>query len=554
MNRFGLFLCCSMFSVVAFAQNSFIRGTVVDDQTNELLAYATVSVLSTEEGTDTKEDGSFELELAPDIYNVQASYTGYETLIIHEILLTSANPEEIEFRLRAINTELETATITGESFRKTAETATGVQKVSALEVEQLAGATMDVSKFIKALPGVSTQVSFGYSQIVRGGASIENRFYLDGIEIPAITHFNVQGTSGGPNGLINTRLIEKAEMYNGAFPAFAPNALSSVLMIDQRVGRTDHFSGSFTLGTYSDIQYKQKIRFNEKNELTIVGLGGYDKYELNLDADPTEGLLYNVGFIPEGRQFLYTAGLSYKHYLDNKSVYNVVLSQNYFYNKAEKFLGNTGLEVDRTLDFKSVERETKARFQHKFFVDGGSFAYGVNYEKDDVSTDNYSFHTFRDGSVDSIIYQRDLDINRYGAYATYENRLLGGALQYSIGMRLDGNDYNALMSNPLKQFSPRLGASWAFAPDWSLNFGSGIYYQVPPYLMLSFQSEPNGTQIHELKYMRNKQINLGIEHTTDRGYQVKLEGFYKLYDQYPFMLFDSISYANANASYAFVGG
>ena len=53
------------------------------------------------------------------------------------------------------------------------------------------------------------------------------------------------------------------------------------------------------LPTYSDVQYKQTIHFDDKNELNIVALAAYDVYRLNTDAPESDALLYNVGYIPE---------------------------------------------------------------------------------------------------------------------------------------------------------------------------------------------------------------------------------------------------------------
>ena len=59
----------------------------------------------------------------------------------------------------------------------------------------------------KSLPGVASSASFRNDIIIRGGAPIENKFYLDGIEVPNINHFATQGSSGGPVGMINVNFI-----------------------------------------------------------------------------------------------------------------------------------------------------------------------------------------------------------------------------------------------------------------------------------------------------------------------------------------------------------
>ena len=53
--------------------------------------------------------------------------------------------------------------------------------------------------------------------MIRGGGPAENKFYLDGVEIPNINHFSTQGASGGPVGIIDADLIREVDFYTGAF-------------------------------------------------------------------------------------------------------------------------------------------------------------------------------------------------------------------------------------------------------------------------------------------------------------------------------------------------
>lgn len=47
-----------------------------------------------------------------------------------------------------------------------------------------------ICRVIRVLPDVAGTAIFRNDIIIRGGASNEDRFYLDGIEMPAIDHFN----------------------------------------------------------------------------------------------------------------------------------------------------------------------------------------------------------------------------------------------------------------------------------------------------------------------------------------------------------------------------
>ena len=49
--------------------------------------------------------------------------------------------------------------------------------------------------------------------LVRGGAPNENRFYLDGVEVPVINHFATQGSSGGPVGMIDVNFVGRGPLH-----------------------------------------------------------------------------------------------------------------------------------------------------------------------------------------------------------------------------------------------------------------------------------------------------------------------------------------------------
>lgn len=112
------------------------------------------------------------------------------------------------------------------------------------------------------------------------------------------------------------------------------------------------------------------------------------------------------------------------------------------------------------------------------------------------------------------------------------------------------NTYNNEMINPLAQFSPRIAISWRQNEHLSINASTGIYYQMPNEVVLAFADDPYQDN---LKYIRSPQAALGIEYRNADNYRVSVEGFYKHYNNYPFLLLDSISYANAIGDYVIIG-
>lgn len=110
------------------------------------------------------------------------------------------------------------------------------------------------------------------------------------------------------------------------------------------------------------------------------------------------------------------------------------------------------------------------------------------------------------------------------------------------------------MSSLFKQLSPRLSASYALTPQWSLNFNTGRYYQLPSYTTLGYKE--NNVLINkenELKYISVDHLIGGFEYRPSSTVLFSLEGFWKGYKNYPFSVNDSISLANKGADFGVIG-
>lgn len=73
-----IFACLATASTVA-AQNGTVRGVITDAETGDPLDLAHVVALGTDSGTTTNDDGEYTLSIAPGAYEIEVSYTGYES-------------------------------------------------------------------------------------------------------------------------------------------------------------------------------------------------------------------------------------------------------------------------------------------------------------------------------------------------------------------------------------------------------------------------------------------------------------------------------------------
>ena len=164
-------------------------------------------------------DGNFLITgLAPGFATLQASFVGYEKGLSSEILVTNAEPAFVEIRLNPKETKIKEVVVTASAFRKTMESPVSLTRIGVSEIETNPGSNRDISKVIKSFPGVGSTTSFRSDIIIRGGGPSENRFYLDGVEIPNINHFATQGSSGGPVGILNADFLSGGQLLFRRFP------------------------------------------------------------------------------------------------------------------------------------------------------------------------------------------------------------------------------------------------------------------------------------------------------------------------------------------------
>lgn len=595
MKTFKILLITLLIPFSVFAQKATLKGKIVDAVSNEPLPFVNVIVSGTMTGTTTDLNGNFTLTgLTPGFIRIEASFVGYKPAISAEIEVSAANANTIEIKMEEQKEQIEEVVVKASPFRKTEESPVSLRTIGIGEIEKSPGANRDISKVIQSFPGVQSTPAFRNDIIIRGGGPSESRFYLDGVEVPFINHFATQGASGGPVGIINADFIREVNYYSGAFPANRGNALSGVLEFNQVDGNNDKANIQFTLGaseiagtidgpigekttyvvsarrsyldflfsilelpflpTFNDLQFKVKTRIDKKNEITFVGLGAIDVNKLNLDIeDPDEQQQFILGQLPRNDQWSYSVGAVYKHYAKN-SFQTVVLSRSHFNNSAEKYLENDdSTEANKILDYSSEELENKLRFENTSRF--GDFKLNAGANIDFATYENITAtQRFYNGQVVNIRYNTDLNIVKYGIFGQLSKNLLNERLTLSLGLRADANNYSNSMNNPFKQFSPRLSASYSLTPEWSLNFNTGRYFQLPSYTTLGYKvNDVLVNKNNDLKYISVDHLIGGFEYRPSSTLLFSLEGFWKGYRNYPFSVNDSISLANKGADFGVIG-
>lgn len=556
-NRIILFL---VLSINCFAQSKgSIAGLVVDETTKEPLPGVNVKIAGTKIGTSTSLEGRFYLgNLDAGTYQVEISAVGYTTITKSDINVNNAKPAELLINLPSSAIEFEGITVKSDYFYKDPSEIGSVRNLSYEEIRRAPGGFEDVVRALSVLPGVA-QASPGRNDlVVRGGAPSENLYIVDGFVVPNINHFGNQGATGGPISFINLDFVRETSFSTGGFSSLHGDKLSSVLSIDLRDGRKDHVGGKGTISAsqfgfnlegpllkegnflfsvrrsyldfifnaagfnfvpeYYDALSKFSYDIDTKNRISFLFIGAFDRVKFNNNNSDD---LYENSRILGSNQNTYVTGLSYRH-LFSEGFFTITLGRNFTdYDSSQKdtllmpiFLnqsregenelkGDLVLKISKSGELNLGTSVKSIKFSADVKLPGFRTTFGEILSVNGVSTKNNYY------KLGSYIQYSDLFSNRF---------------KFSAGARadyFDGIDTRFYLS-------PRVSISYVFNNLASINVSGGIYRQNPSYIWLA--AIPSN---RELKAVQVVQYVLSYERKLQDDLQLKMEGFYKDYSDYP---------------------
>lgn len=579
------------FSIQSFAQLGKININVYDDFTKKPVE-AMVTVLN--DDRFFVGEGNIQIDsLAQGTYSFEISAAGFSSGYLDEIQILPNQNLSYSIGLYALTEQLDELVLVKQTYKKTPESPISLRNISSEEVQKSAGSNRDVSKAILSFPGVGSTATFRNDLFIRGGASSENKFYVDGIEVPVINHFQTQGASGGPRGILAVDFIQDVDFYSGAFPAKRNGVLSSLfefnlkqarkdklgfkgiiglddlqLMADGPLSKDQSWTGLFSirksnlqylfnaiglpfLPSYYDANFKVSKKFRSGDELYFIGIGAIDQFEFNNDAEPTLSNLTLIERLPNSPQWNYTLGAGYKHLVGNGS-WLFTYGQNMLDNQALKYFRNIETPDNLLLDYHSQEIENKIRVDRNLRWRNFQVSFGGNLNFAKYKNESI-IRSVSQNAIDFDVLDINEDFSQYGFYMQSARKFWQDKLQVSVGLRFDGSDYSSLTKNPFEQISPRISVNYQFAPRWSFNFNSGIYHQLPAYTALGYTINEELVNQNTLKYIQNSQLVAGIEFNGKNNLRITMEGYYKNYKNYPFSLRNQVSLANLGGDFGVVG-
>jgi hypothetical protein len=611
---FVLFIINVLFfpALLSAQKTGAISGKIIDKYSQAQLAFVTVTVKGSAITTVSDSLGNFRLnDLPVNSYNINFSIVGYNPFTLFNVIVVSGNEKNFTIEMEQATETLQEVSVTGN--RKTARAATletplSVQRLTDEEIRSNPGGNFDISRVIQSLPGVggtnSTSGGVRNDIIIRGGAPNENVYYLDGIEIPVINHFQTQGSSGGPQGILNVSFIDDVKLSSSAFDARYDNALSSVFQFRQKNGNPYNLQGNVRLSAtelaatlegplakdkqttflasvrrsylqlvfslidlpirpnYWDFQTKITRQINKKTTLSFIGIGAIDQFSFVAPRNATADKIYAINANPIINQWNYTVGLNLKRLVRNGYV-NIALSRNTFDNQIDKYEDNQHPEKEeQTLDFTSRETENKLRIDVNKNAGGWRWSYGVMSQLVGYSNNTYNIYRKEIKDSNGVVIQPAVIINyssplknfvKLGGFVQVGRKILNEKLGISAGLRTDMNTFTTTGMNGLKTLSPRISFSYVLADKWTANASIGSYYKIPPYTILGFADNKGEYLNKDAEYQRCNHYVAGFEYLPGSDLRFTLEGFYKQYSHVPVSVRDGISLANLGGDFEVLG-
>jgi hypothetical protein len=542
-----------------FAQTGAIKGRVIDQATKEPLPSAIIQVIGTQIGTSTDPNGEFRIPNLPvGTYQVRASLIGYEPHVESDVIVTTARPVDILLGMQQSSIDIEGVEVRAGYFQRTPDAPVSVQQLTYEEIRRSPGGFEDVLRAIAVLPGVAQPQPGRNDLVVRGGAPSENLFIVDNIEIPNINHYGTQGAGSGSLSYLNLDFVQETAFSTGGFGVRYGDRMSSVLNIDLRDGRSDRIGGKGTVSatqfglnvegplsetgnfvfsarrSYLDLIFKAAgfgfvpeywdflgrahYKLDQQNDLTILAIGAIDDVSFfNDDADKR----FENSRVLGTAQRQYASGVSLRHlfthgfatfalsrsFVQYNGVQRDSLLTPVFSNQSKE--GETSLRADVTMkpgqqtELSFGAQAKMVRFSGNLGLPGYISPFG-----DTLRVDVRDFRSL--GTKGSVYAQLTQNVMQH--------------LTLIAGLR---GDYFDRID---KSFvvAPRAALLYEVDPLTSITASAGIYYQSPSSIWL-VANEAN----RQLRHVRADQYIVGIERMLRDDVRFRVEGFAKVYSDYP---------------------
>lgn len=568
-----------------------IRGLVVDLESKSELIGVKVSLVKdstvvSKVGTDV--NGKFHFQdIVVGRYALVFSYVGYKDFVT-ELNLTSGKEFIANVELEESIADMDALVIKDDVERGEASNEMAMvsaRRFSVEETDRYAGSRGDPARMASNYAGVSGTDDSRNDIVVRGNSPIGVLWQVEGIQIPNPNHFAIPGSQGGPQTILNNKVISNGDFFTSAFPAEYGNSISAVFDLNLRNGNTQNheFSGQFgvigmdvnaegpinkekgssylanyrysTLGIFQSLgidvgtnaipKYQDgafKLSFPTKNNghIGIFGVAGKSDIDILIsnEKNPDEIDLYGEN---DKDQYFGTrtafGGLRYTKSINKKTFFSATFAGSYSSQYSDHNI------VVRHVDSTSNEFVVDSIYDLRGYL---YRTYRLN-QAINATTKLNRQHVLKYGFTSDIIFYnfQDSILRDFGVPNDYKSRwdtdgttLL---LQPFIQWKYKASDNLTIttgwhmlyfeQSNSLSAIEPRLGLKYKMKNVQSINFGAGMHSQIQPlytYYFHDLDSKNNKVYYNDdMDVTKSAHMVLGYNKAFKSKLRIKAEVYYQ---------------------------
>lgn len=241
-----------------------VSGVVLEAETQQPVVGAEVTAGSVRTITDAH--GRFSLKVAPGSVDMVVTAAG------HFPLATTLDVSARDVTAAELVLARDAGYATSVAVVGTAPTAApAAETVQPVQVLRTPGALDNVYRTLQTLPGVQATEEFGSRLSVRGGSPDQNLTMMDGVEIH--DPYRLFGLTSA----FNPETIQRFELATGGFSAKYGDRLSSLLVVENRDGRTGQgLNGSAALSiTDANVVLEGGLPKNARGSWLVTGRRTY---------------------------------------------------------------------------------------------------------------------------------------------------------------------------------------------------------------------------------------------------------------------------------------
>lgn len=594
MKRFLLMLI-SLPSLL-FAQNNTqnIRGVVTDKLSQTPLTGVVVQIASIQKSSSSDENGNFTLSnIPPDRYDISATFLGYKTITIPNVVVTSGKEVIIDIAMEESYKQIGEVLVKANNKEGTVNKLATVsaRTFSMEEVNRYAGGRSDPARLAANFAGVSAPDDSRNDIVIRGNSPVGVLWRIDGMNVTNPNHFASVGTTGGAVSALNTNLLKNSDFFTSAFPAEYGNATAGVFDLGFRNGNNKKSETTLQMGVITGLEATTEGPFSKKSDASY--LIGY-RYALAGVAQ-TLGVDIGTTATPSYQDLSFKIN-SGKSKFGKFSLFGILATStieiaggnsNTLYGNGNQVdfaskIGIVGLNHIKQINAKSYVSTTAGLNYSSTDQTGYSYDRPTSTsfikEVNNVAKTSYNFSTsynskinarlfFKAGIQDEIIgldlfyksknmildsYQQIWDYNSSTNFAQ-----AFAHLKYGLTEKLNlnaGVHAQQFFLNNSTAIEPRLGLTYLVTNKSSLNFGYGLHSQMQPINVYFLQStDANGTTVYNnknLDFTKSHHVVLGYNIQPFNDWRIKSEVYYQSIYNVPVTSFSS-SYSMLNTGSTF---